>query len=299
MTAAPLAVLPDVRAALEARQPVVALETSVIAHGLPRPVNLEAAARMEAAVRAGGAVPAFIGVIEGVIRVGLDAADLERLAGGRGVLKIARRDLPAAAAFGETGGTTVSAALHVCTLTGITVFATGGIGGVHPGGIDVSEDLAALATTSAIVVCSGAKSILDLEATVERLETSGVLVAGLGVDELPAFYTRSSGLPVQRRVNSPAEAARLFRAARALGLSSAVLLAVPPPISCPLEEVRAIIAAAEDELAGIRGSARTPALLDAIGRRSGGRLTAVNVALLERNAALAAEVARAVAEQAG
>ena len=168
-------------------------------------------------------------------------------------------------------------------------------GGVHPGGIDVSEDIAALGATSAVVVCSGAKSILDLAATVERLETSGVLVAGLGVDELPAFYSASSGFVVQRRLDSPVAAAQLLLVARSLGLTSAVLLAVPPPKPVPPEVVAPILAAAEREVAEVRGSARTPALLAAADRLSGGRLTAANIALLERNAAVAAEVARALA----
>jgi pseudouridine-5'-phosphate glycosidase len=298
VTSRPIALLPEVEAALASRQPVVAFETSAIAQGLPPPVNLEAARRQETAVRAGGAVPAFVGVIEGVIRVGLRPDDLGRLASGAGVIKLARRDLPAAVALGETGGTTVSATLHVCAMAGIAVCSTGGIGGVHPGGVDVSEDIAALAATSAVVVCSGAKSILDLAATLERLETGGVLVAGLGVDEVPAFYAASSGLPVQRRVDSPATVARLLVVARALGLTSAVLLAVPPPKPVPPEEVAAILATAEGEVAGVRGSARTPALLAAAARRSAGRLTAANVALLERNAAVAAEVARALAQPA-
>ncbi|GIW07088.1 MAG: hypothetical protein KatS3mg060_1893 [Dehalococcoidia bacterium] len=294
MSYSPIVLSPEVQAALEGRRPIVALETSVIAQGLPQPANREAAARMEAAVRAAGAVPALVGVIKGVIRVGLTPEDLDRLARGEGVVKVARRDLPAAVALSETGGTTVSAVLHVCTMTGIAVLATGGIGGVHPGGVDVSEDLAALAATSAVVVCSGAKSILDLEATVERLESWGVVLAGFGVDELPAFYTASSGLPVQRRVDSPAEAARLFRAARSLGLPGALLLAVPPPDPVAADEVAAIVAAAERDAADVRGSARTPALLAAAGRLSAGRLIAANLALLERNAAVAAEVAHAL-----
>lgn len=297
MSRSPVEVAPEVQVAIDRKRPVVALETSVVAQGLPWPVNREAAARMETAVRGTGAVPAFVGVIDGTIRVGLRPAELDRLAHDEAVVKVGRRDLPAAVAFGETGGTTVSAVLHIGALTGIDVVATGGIGGVHPGGLDISEDLTALAATSVVVVCSGPKAILDLAATAERLETSGVIVAGLEVDELPAFYTASSGLPVQRRVRSAAEAARLLASARAVGIRSAVLLAVPPPDPVPAEEVRAVVAAAEREAANARGSARTPALLAAVGRQSGGRLTAVNLALLERNAAVAAEVARALTSE--
>jgi pseudouridine-5'-phosphate glycosidase len=295
-----LALHPEVGAALAEHRPVVALETSVLAQGLPPPINREAAQRIDAAVRRSGAVPAWVAVIEGVVRVGLEAAAFERLTGGEGVRKIARRDLPAAMAFGETGGTTVSATLHLCGRLGIAVFATGGIGGVHRGAAtshDISEDIAALGSTSAIVVCAGAKAILDLRATLEALESAGVMVVGFRTDEFPAFYSLESGLPLPRRVERPEEAARLLGAARALGIPSALVLAVPPPDPVPAAAVAAWLAAAEQDVAaqGVHGAALTPALLAALGRLSGGRLTAANVALLEQNAAVAATVAGALA----
>src|SRR5215211_1601884 len=220
----------EVRAALGEGRPVVALESTVISHGLPRPQNLETARRLEQTVREGGAVPATVAVLGGRLRVGLDAAQLAHLAEADGVRKVSRRDLPLAVARGEDGATTVAGTLWMASRAGVGVFATGGIGGVHRGALpDVSADLPALARTPMTVVCSGAKSVLDLPATREWLETHGVTVVGYGCDEMPAFYARASGLPVDARADSPAEVAALAHARRALGMRGALLVTVPVP----------------------------------------------------------------------
>src|SRR5215211_7760178 len=220
----------EVRAALGEGRPVVALESTVISHGLPRPQNLETARRLEQTVREGGAVPATVAVLGGRLRVGLDAAQLAHLAEADGVRKVSRRDLPLAVARGEDGATTVAGTLWMASRAGVGVFATGGIGGVHRGALpDVSADLPALARTPMTVVCSGAKSVLDLPATREWLETHGVPVVGYGCDEMPAFYTRRSGLGTDARADTPEEVARLIRARDRLGLEAALLVAVPVP----------------------------------------------------------------------
>jgi pseudouridylate synthase len=291
----------EVRAAFDAGRPVVALESTVLAHGLPYPRNLEVARQLEATVRAAGAVPATIGVVRGRPLVGLDDAALELFARGEGVLKLSRRDIAYAAATGRHGATTVAATMALAHLAGIEVFATGGIGGVHRGAReswDVSADLPELARTPVLVVCAGAKSILDLPATLEYLETAGVPVLGLGVAEFPAFYSASSGLPLAARVASPADAAEVWAAHRAYGGGGGALLAVPPPAdsALPEDEVEAAIARAlaRAEEAGVRGQAVTPFLLAAVAEETGDASLRANIALLVQNARIAAEVAAAL-----
>jgi pseudouridine-5'-phosphate glycosidase len=245
-----LVVSSPVRLALERGAPVVALESTVIAHGLPWPDNLALAHRMEAVVAAAGATPATIALLEGRVHVGLSGDGLERIACLGSVAKISRRDLAFALARGQDGATTVAATMLLAHRAGIQVMATGGIGGVHRGsGHDISADLPELARTPMVVVCSGAKAILDLPATLEWLETHGVPVLGFGTDELPALYSRSSGLPLRSRVDSPSDVAAVVRAARALALDSAVLVTVPCPIDAavPDDRVEAAIARAVDD----------------------------------------------------
>lgn len=292
---------PALRAALDAGRPVVALESTVIAHGLPRPRNLEVGRALEAEVRAAGAHPATVGVVAGRPVVGLDDAGLERLATAEGVTKLSTRDLPLAVARGADGATTVAATAWLAARAGVGVFATGGIGGVHRGSPpDVSADLTELARTPVLVVCAGAKSILDLPATREALETHGVPVVGWGTDELPGFYAPETGLPTDARVDGAEEAAALWRAHRGLGLPGGMLLCVPPPAehALPRAEVDAAIGAALEraEREGVRGKEVTPFLLAAVAEATGGRSLEANVALLRRNARVAAEVAVALAE---
>jgi pseudouridine-5'-phosphate glycosidase len=291
----------EVRAALAGGRPVVALESTVISHGLPRPQNLETAQRLEQIVREGGSVPATVAVLSGRPCVGLDAAQLARLAEGEGVRKVSRRDLPLALARGEDGATTVAATLWIASRAGLRVFATGGIGGVHRGPLpDVSADLPELARTPMTVVCSGAKSVLDLPATREWLETHGVPVVGYGCDEMPAFYTRRSGLPADARADTAAEVASLARARDRLGLEAALVVTVPVPEGFEVDEgvmeeslAEALSVAAER---GVSGRELTPFLLAHMSWRSGGATLRANVALLENNARVAAEVACALAE---
>lgn len=292
---------PAVAEALAARKPVVALESTVLAHGLPRPRNLQVGLAMEDAVAAAGAVPATVGVVGGIPRVGLDGAGVERLATAEGVLKLSTRDLALPVARGTDGATTVAATMWLAARAGVRVFATGGIGGVHRGDDrDVSADLTELGRTPMLVVCAGAKSVLDLPATREALETAGVLIVGFGTDELPAFYAARSGIPVDARVDDVAQAAALWRAHRDLGVPGAMLLCVPPPAEYALEsaEVDDAIAAALDgaRREGVRGKAVTPFLLRAVAEATGGRSLEANVALLLNNARVAASVAVAAAE---
>ena len=287
----------------EQAQPVVALESTVIAHGLPFPHNVETALSLEEIVREEGALPATIGIIGGVLRVGLSPEEIERLATGRNVRKVSRRDLPLVVARQEDGATTVAATMWIAHQAGIRVFATGGIGGVHRGQpFDVSADLPELAQTPVAVVCSGAKAILDLPLTLEWLETHGVPVLGYGTDEFPAFYSRSSGLPVDARVDTPQEAAAIFRAQRALGLPAGLLICVPVPAEAelPAEVMEAAIAGAlaAAEARGLRGKALTPFLLAEVSQRTGGASLRANLALLENNARVAAQIAVALAEPA-
>ena len=288
---------PEVQNALDANLPLVALESALIAHGLSYPQNLETAQALEQAVRENGAVPATIAIIEGQIRIGLTEGELERLATQKGVRKVSRRDLPIAVARGEDGATTVAATMYVAALAGIEVMATGGIGGVHRGQpADVSADLPELAQTRVAVVCSGAKSILDLPLTLEWLETHGVPILGYETDEFPAFYSRQSGLPVDTRVDTPDEAARIIRTKWELGLEGGVLVTVPVPqeAELPREVVETAIeqalAAAEER--GMKGKVLTPFLLGQIAHITEGRSMAANVALLRNNAAVAARIAR-------
>jgi len=300
----PLQVAAPVRAALDRGDPVVALESTVISHGLPWPQNLTLARRMELVVSEGGAVPATIGVIGGTIRVGLDDAELEQLARGDAVLKVSRRDFPVVQAQGRDGATTVAGTMLAARMAGIRVMATGGIGGVHRGdGTDISADLPELARTSVIVVCAGAKAILDLPATLEWLETHGVPVIGYGADEFPAFYSRESGLRLDARADSPEEAAAVAQAAWQLGFETGVLVCVPCPedAELPGEEAEAAIAEAvgEAERRGITGKAVTPFLLGRVAELTGGKSRAANLALLEQNARVAAAIARALGRSEG
>jgi pseudouridine-5'-phosphate glycosidase len=291
---------PSVRQALEQGRGVVALESTVIAHGLPHPRNLEVAAALEGEVSAAGCIPATVGVVEGRARVGLSPAEIDRLGTRSGVLKLSTRDLAVPLARGLDGATTVASTMWLAHRAGIAVFATGGIGGVHRGHEhDVSADLTELGRTPMIVVCAGAKAILDLAATREALETAGVLVVGYGTDELPAFYSRESGLAVDVRVDDAAGVAALWRAHRALQAPGAILLCVPPPEAHALsaDPVNRAIgdALAEAEAAGVRGKEVTPFLLAAVARRTGGASLESNVALLRNNAAVAGAVAAAIA----
>jgi pseudouridine-5'-phosphate glycosidase len=290
----------EVRAALDEGRPVVALETSVLAQGLPAPRNLEAGAAMELAVRRGGAVPAWVAVEGGAVLIGATGEELERLASAGGAVKVARRDLPVAVASGLLGATTVSAALWAAHRVGIEVLATGGIGGVHPGTGDVSADLGQLARTAGLVVCSGPKSIVDPVATAERLEELGVALVGYRCHRLPFFLVREAPVELEHRVETPEEAARVADARRDLGVGAAVLLCNPIPEEAAME-AGAVAAAAEAcqreaERLGVRGKAVTPFLLACLAERTGGASLEANLVLLEANAELAGRVARALAE---
>ncbi len=289
----------EVRAALEAHRAVVALETSVLAQGLPHPHNRQAAADLDASVRQAGAVPAWISVERGAIRAGLSAADLDALCEpGAGAAKVARRDYPAALAGGGLGSTTVSATLWAASTLGIEVMATGGIGGVHPGTGDVSADLLEIARLPGLIVCSGPKSIVDPVATLERLEELGVLVVGYRCETLPFFLARDAGLPLEHRVHTPAEAATLARARAALGIESAVLLCQPVPEELALDgdQVAAAVATCEAraQQAGVTGKAVTPFLLSCLAEVTGGASLRANLALLRANAGLAGQIAAAL-----
>ncbi len=294
---------PEVSDALAAGRPVVALESTIITHGLPRPDNLRVARDIEHAVRSGGAVPATIAIVGGEPHVGLDDAALRRIAQGDAVVKVSVRDLAVLAARGGDGGTTVASTAHLAAAAGITVFATGGLGGVHRGARDSwdeSADLTTLSRIGVLVVCAGVKSILDVAATLERLETLNVGVIGYRTDRFPGFYLADSGYPVGWRVDTPAAAADVLRARRRLGTDGyGVVLA--NPIAPGDEMDRALhdrvltagLAAAEAN--GVRGKDVTPFLLDFFHRETHGASLAANVALVLSNARLAAEVAAAYA----
>jgi pseudouridine-5'-phosphate glycosidase len=295
-----LRVLPHLADALQRGTPVVALETSVLSQGLPIPHNADAASRMMSAVERAGAVPALTAVAAGLATLGLTTEELARFLARDGVRKVSARDLAACMVQGADGATTVAASLALAHAAGVRVFATGGIGGVHRGApFDESADLQALARTPLIVVCAGAKSILDLPATLERLETLGVPVVGYRTDDLPGFFTVGTGLRVPVRAESAEEIARIAQAHWALGERSAVLVVQPPPAAAALDEavVDAAVAGAvhDAEAAGIRGAALTPYLLGAVLRATEGRSLPANLALLEQNAALAARIAAALA----
>jgi len=294
-----LRILPEVAAALASGAPVVALESSVLAQGLPIPRNREAAERMTRAVTSRGAIAAITAVVHGTPTLGLTGEELERFLARDGVRKVSARDLGAAVVQHADGATTVAATLALASLGGVRVFATGGIGGVHREPMfDESADLAELARSSMIVVCAGAKSILDLPATMERLETLGVPVVGYRTLDVPGFFTAETGLRLSVRADAADEIARMFIAHRALGRQSALLVMQPLPaeLALPRERVdRAVASAvAEAKANGVRGAAMTPALLAAVERETNGRSLVTNLELLERNAALAAEIAVAL-----
>lgn len=300
LTHQPLLYSEAVNRALAGRQPVVALESTVITHGLPYPENIDLARDLEQEIVREHAIPATIALLDGKIQVGLNSSQLERLATSHDSLKVSRRDFGLALARGLVGGTTVAGTLFVAHQAGIQVFATGGIGGVHRNApFDVSTDLAELGRTPMVVVCAGAKSILDLPATLEVLETQGVMVLGYQTDEFPAFFSRSSGLPVTARSDSPEEIAAIARAHWQAGVQSAILVANPVPEETALDydEVEAIIQQAlrDAEKKGIHGAATTPYLLSRLNDLSDGRTLQANLALLRSNACLAARIAVALA----
>ncbi|WP_018112422.1 pseudouridine-5'-phosphate glycosidase [Thermus igniterrae] len=275
-------------------EPLVALESAVLTHGLPYPLNLRTVEALEEAVRGEGAIPRTIALVRGEVRVGLTPEEREALARG-GAEKASLWNLAALLAQGKSAGTTVAATVHLAHRHGIGVFATGGIGGVHPEPFDESADLMALARTPILVVSSGPKAILDLRATLERLETLGVSVVGYRTDRLPAFFSPDSPFPVPARVETPLEAARVFRKARALGLG-AVLLVNPVSQGLPYEEVARFVEEANHQAAreGVFGKALTPYLLRRLSELTGGETDRVNERLLRENARLAAQVALAL-----
>jgi pseudouridine-5'-phosphate glycosidase len=282
-----LQVSPEVATALAGGTPVVALETSIVGQGLPAPHNLRAARESEAAIREEGAVPATVAVLDGRIHVGLSGAELERIAAR--AIKVSSRDLGPALASRAVGATTVAATIRAAGMAGIRFFATGGIGGVHRGHPeDQSADLVELSRTPVAVFCAGAKIILDLALTLERLESLSVPVLGYGCDELPAFYTSRSGCPVGARVDGPDETAAVLRAAWATG-ARGVVIAVPPPGE--LEDAEEMVLRAVRELAGVAGPELTPRLLARVAELSGGRSLDLNVELVINNARVAARVA--------
>jgi pseudouridylate synthase len=298
-----LQIAPEVRQALAAGQAVVALESTLIAHGMPFPQNLLTGRALEQAVRAQGAVPATIALVDGSLVVGLSDDQLEHLAArGQDAAKASCRDLAALLVRGTMAGTTVAATLRIAALAGIGVFATGGIGGVHRGAetsFDISADLAELARTPVAVVCAGAKSILDIGKTLEVLETLGVPVLGYRTDEFPAFYARRSGHAVSHRFDSAQDVARVVAWHRRMGHAGGVLVANPVPESAALEaggiEARIAEALAHAQADGISGKALTPYLLQRINELSGGESLQANIALAQNNAALAGEIAVALA----
>lgn len=290
----------EVADALAAGRPVVALESSVFAQGLPIPANREACERMVEAIVSHGATPAITAVVRGRLVVGLTDAELERFLRREGIVKVGARDLAAAATLGADGATTVSASLVLAERAGIPVFATGGIGGVHRGDtLDESADLIELSRVSVICVCAGAKAILDLRATAERLETLSVAVLGFRTDWFPEFYCAGSTIPVSWKVGSPDQVARVYARHVALGMPGAVLVVNPPPEAMSLDKAvvdSAVDAAlAEVRLAGVAGREVTPALLESVERETSGASLQTNIALLESNAALAARIAVALA----
>lgn len=301
MSKAFLNLAPEVQSALAAKKPVVALESTVIAHGLPRPQNLETALRLEQIVKEAGAVPATIAILEGRLLAGLSDEQIRFVAESEDMRKISIRDLPIAVAQKWNGATTVASTTWIAHRAGIKVFATGGIGGVHRGSDkDISADLPALATTPLIVVCSGAKIVLDLAATREWLETYGITVVGYQCDEMPAFYSRRSGLPVDVRADSPDDVAEIFRAQQGLALERALLVTVPVPLEfeVPASDLDRTLHAALDEAERqqIAGPELTPFLLSHMAQASEGATLKANMALLENNARIASEIAGALTE---
>ena len=294
-----LDISPEVKAALDAGKPVVALESTIISHGMPYPKNVETALLVEQTIRDNGAVPATIAVIGGRLKAGLSREEIEHLGkAGRAVAKASRRDLPALVARGADGATTVATTMIIAHMAGIRIFATGGIGGVHRGAettMDISADLEELAQTPVMVVCAGAKSILDLGLTLEYLETKGVPVIGYGTDELPAFYTRKSGFGVDYRVDSPAELAAIFRAQRELDYKGGMLVTNPIPEQYAMDKtvIDAAIDRALDDCKeqGIKGKETTPFLLAKVVELTGGDSLESNIRLVLNNAMVAARTA--------
>ena len=294
-----LDVSPEVAEALRLGKPVVALESTIISHGMPYPQNVETALKVEAVIRENGAVPATVAIIGGRLKAGLSADEIEYLGKkGRDVIKASRRDLPVLVARGADGATTVTTTMMIAAMAGIRVFATGGIGGVHRGAettMDISADLEELAKTQVMVICAGAKSILDLGLTLEYLETKGVPVIGYGTDELPAFYTRRSGLKVDYRMDTPQEIADAFRVKMEAGLEGGMLVTNPVPVEYSMDPdvIEAAISQALSEAAekGIRGKEITPFLLARIKDITGGDSLNSNIQLVLNNARLAAAVA--------
>jgi len=289
----------SVEAAIGRRQAVVALESTVIAHGLPEPLNLKVALSLQRIVADAGAVPATIAILNGQLRVGLSDTEIEHIATSRAIRKISTRDLPIAVAQEWDGATTVATSIWIAHQAGINVFATGGIGGVHRGAIpDVSADLPELARTPIVVVCSGAKIVLDLVATREWLETNGVTVVGYQCDELPAFYSRASGLAIDVRVDSPQQVVALVNARRQLATTAALLVCVPVPAEQEIpaqtlqQTLESALAAAETR--NIKGRDLTPFLLSRMAEETSGATLRANVALLENNARVAAEIAKSL-----
>ena len=300
MTDLPLSFTPEVRAALDAGRPVVALESTIITHGMPYPQNLEMARDVEQAIRDEGATPATIALMDGHIHAGLDQPTLERLAQAEAVMKVSRADLAVCLSTGRTGATTVAATMICAALAGIRVFATGGIGGVHRGveaTMDVSADLYELAATPVTVVSAGAKAILDIPRTVELLETLGVPVIAVGQDAIPAFWSRDSGLPAPLRLDDPAQIAAAARMRRALGIPGGQLVVNPIPAESEIpraEMIPVVDAALADAAAqGIAAKEVTPFLLDRIYALTEGRSLTANIALVLSNARLAARIAAA------
>ncbi len=298
-----LDIAPPVASALAERRPVVALESSLIAHGLPRPRNLEVAHALEATVAAAGAIPATIAVRGGRVRIGCGAGDLEHLVQAEDIAKVSRANLATVLAAGGDGATTVAGTMICAAAAGIGVLATGGIGGVHRGAadtFDISADLSEFARTNVAVVCSGAKSVLDLPKTLEVLEMLGVPVIGLGTDRFPAFHARDSGLALETALEGPAAVATVLRQRAALGLPGGVVVANPIPEAQAIEpaELERWIERAHAEAAerAVSGAALTPFLLDRLARLSDGRTVEANVALVEHNAAAAAHIAVALSE---
>jgi pseudouridine-5'-phosphate glycosidase len=294
-------ITPEVTRTLAVGGPVVALESTVITHGLPYPENLQLAQNMERTVRKQGVTPATVAVMNGKIYIGLNTSQLKRLAQGKDTRKVSVRDFAPAITQKATGGTTVAGTLVAASTAGLRVFATGGIGGVHrQSPYDISADLTQLARTQMVVICAGAKAILDLPATLEVLETLGVPVLGYQTDEFPAFYSRRSGLSVSVRVDTPQEIADIARTHWQLGASSALLIANPPPVdeALPLEAVESAIQQALNEVQthGLRGQGVTPFLLRRVSELTEGESLRANLALLLNNARLAAQIALALAK---
>jgi len=292
----------EVTNAIGENKPVVALESTVIAHGLPHPKNLETAEAMEAVVRSSNSTPATIGIINGQITVGLNSAEVNLMATGDDIKKISTRDIPIAVSQRWDGATTVASTAWIAYRAGIKVFATGGIGGVHRGSLpDISADLPELAKTPIVVVCSGAKIVLDLPATREWLETNAVTVVGYQCDELPAFYSRQSGLPIDVRLDTAADIAKLFHTKNELGINSALLVTVPVPqeyeVAAGVLQSALNEALAEAEMRAIGGREVTPFLLSYMAQQSEGATLKANIALLENNARVAAEIANALGHQ--